>query len=88
MMQFTFFQLLDEALSRCEQINESSSSINVSTDSCMETLIPENDDFFPKCNTLTIRTQTAKKSTREKGTQHKDATTSLHQFAIKETGQR
>ena len=86
MMQFTFLQLLDEALSRCEQINESSSSINVSTDSCMEIL--ENDDFFPKCNTLTIRTQTVKKSTREKGTQHKDATTSLYLFAIKETGQR
>ena len=46
----------------------------------METLIPENDDFFPKCNTLTIRTQTVKKSTREKGTQHKDATTSLSLF--------
>ena len=54
----------------------------------METLIPENDDFFPKCNTLTIRTQTAKKSTREKGTQHQDDTTSLYLFAIKETGQR
>ena len=32
----------------------------------METLIPENDDFFPKCNTLTIRTQTAKKKQGKK----------------------
>ena len=71
MTQFTFLQLLDETLSRYEQINESSSSVNVS---CVETLIPENDDFFPKCDTLSIGTPTTKKSTREKGTQYKDAT--------------
>ena len=47
MTQFTFLQLLDKTLSRYEQINESSSSVNVSTDSCVETLIPENDNFFP-----------------------------------------
>ena len=57
MMQFTFLQLLDETLSRYEQINESSSRVNVGwvenlIDSCVETLIPENDDFFPKCDNL------------------------------------
>ena len=72
--QFRFLQVLDETLSRYEQINESSSSANVSADSCVETLIPENDDFFPKCDTLSIGTQTTKKSTREKGTKYKDAT--------------
>ena len=79
MTQFTFLQLLDEALSRYEQINESSSSVNVGgvetlIDSSVKTLIPENDDFFLKCDTLSIGTQTTKKSTREKGTQYKDAT--------------
>ena len=57
MTQFTFLQLLDETLSRYEQINESSSSINVSTDSCVEILILEKDNFFPKCDTLSIGTQ-------------------------------
>ena len=42
--------------------------------SCMETLIPENNDSFPKCGTLSIGMQTTKKSTREKGTQYQDAT--------------
>ena len=74
MTQFTFLQFLDETLSIYEQIDESSSSVNVSTDSCVETLIPENDDFLPKCDTLSIGTQTTNKSTREKGTQYKDAT--------------
>ena len=60
-------------LSRYEQLNESSSTLNVSTDSCAKTLIL--DDFFPKCDTPFIGTQTTKKSTREKGTQDKDATT-------------
>ena len=72
MTQFTFLQLLDETLSRYEQIDESSPSVNVITNSCVETLIPENDDFFPKCDTLSTETQTTKK--REKGTQYKDAT--------------
>ena len=45
MTQFIFLQLLDETLSRCEQIDESPSCVNVSTDSCGETLIPENDEF-------------------------------------------
>ena len=72
MTQFTFLQLLDETLSRYEQINESSSSVNVTCvetlidDSCVETLIPENDDFLPKCDTLSTGTQTTKKSTRNK----------------------
>ena len=74
MTQFTFLQLLDKTLSRCEQINESSASVNVSTDSCVETLIPENDNFFPICEIFSTGTQTAKKSTRVKGTQYKDAT--------------
>ena len=42
-------------------------------DSCLETLIPENDDFFLKCNTLSIGTQATKKSTSEKRAQYKDA---------------
>ena len=74
MTQFTILQLLDETLSRHEQINKSFSSVNLSTDSCVETLIPENDDLFHKSDTLSIGTQTTKKSTREKGTQYKDAT--------------
>ena len=48
--------------------------MSVLNDSCVKTLIPENNDFFPKCDTLSIGTQTTTKSTREKGTQYKDAT--------------
>ena len=48
MTQFTLLQLLNETLSRYEQIDVSYSSVNVITDSCVETLIPESDDFFPK----------------------------------------
>ena len=71
MTQFTFLQLLDETLSRYEQINESSSSVKVSCvetliDSCVETLIPENDDFLPKCDTLSTGTQTTKKVQEKK----------------------
>ena len=66
MTQFTFLQILDKTFSRYEQINESSSSVNISTDSCEETLIPENDYFFPKRATLSNETQTTKKSKREK----------------------
>ena len=47
---------------------------DVRTDSCVETLIPENDDIFPECDTLSIGMQITKKSTREKETQYKDAT--------------
>ena len=46
----------------------------VSTDSCVDTLIPENNDFFPRCDTLSIGMQTTKKSTGKKGTQCKDVT--------------
>ena len=74
MTQFTILQLLDEILPRHEQINESSASANLSTDSWVETLIPENGVLFPICDTLSIGTQRTKKSTREKGTQYKDAT--------------
>ena len=66
MTQFTFLQLFDETLSRYDQIDESCFSINVSTDSCVETLIPENDDFLPKCDTLSIGTQTTKKVQEKK----------------------
>ena len=48
--------------------------MSVLNDSCVKTLIPENNDFFPKCDTLSIGTQTTIKSTREKGTQYEDAT--------------
>lgn len=36
MTQFTVLQLLDDTLTKYEQINESSSGINISTDSCAE----------------------------------------------------
>ena len=45
-----------------------SAQMSVQNDSCVET------DFFPKCDTSSIRTQATKKSTCEKGTQYKDAT--------------
>ena len=48
--------------------------MSVQNNRCVETLIPEHNDFFPKCDTLSIWMQTTKKSTREKGTQYKDAT--------------
>ena len=64
---FYILQLLDETLLRCEEIDESSFSINVST------VIPENNDFFPKCNTLYIGTKATKK-VQEKKEQYKDAT--------------
>ena len=73
MTKFTFLQLLDDPLSRYKQINESSSSVNISTCSCVETVFPENDDdLFPKRDTLSTWMQTSKKGTREKGTQYKD----------------
>ena len=41
----------------------------------MEKIIPENDaDLYTKCDTLSIGTQTAQKSTRERGKQYKNAT--------------
>ena len=67
------FKAFEKTLSKYEQINERSSSVNAITDSCVETLIPENDDFFLKSDTLSIRTQTNKKSARGKGPQYKDA---------------
>ena len=36
MTQFTVLQLLHDTLTKYEQINESSSGINISTDSCAE----------------------------------------------------
>ena len=63
---FYILQLLDETLLRCEQIDGSSFSINVSTNSCVETVIPENNDFFPKCNTFYIGTKATKKVQEKK----------------------
>ena len=45
-------------------------------------LIPENNDFFRKCDTLSIWTQTTKKSTREKRTHFKDKEQSYHKEQI------
>lgn len=43
----------------------------------MEVIIPENDDnLFPKCDTVLPGTQRTKKGMTEKGTQYKDAITS------------
>ena len=66
MTQFTILQLLDETLSIYEQVDESSSSVNFSTDSCVETLIPENDDFFPKCDTFPLGRKQQKKVQEKK----------------------
>ena len=40
--------------------------MSVLNDSCMETLIPENNDFFPECNTHSIGTQITKKVQEKK----------------------
>ena len=40
--------------------------MSVLNDSCMKTLIPENNDFFPKCDTRSIGTQTTKKVQEKK----------------------
>ena len=40
--------------------------MSVLNDSCVETLIPENNDFFPKCNTRSIGTETTKKVQEKK----------------------
>ena len=40
--------------------------MSVMNDSCVETLISENNDFFPKCNTHSIGTQTTKKAQEKK----------------------
>ena len=40
--------------------------MSVLNDSCVETLIPENNDFFPKCDTRSIGTQTTKKVQEKK----------------------
>ena len=66
MIQFTFLQLFDETLSRYEQINKSSSSINVSTDSCIVTLIPENDGFFPNVTSFLLGRKQEKKVQEKK----------------------
>ena len=56
--------------------------MSVLNDSCVQILIPENNDFFPKCDTLSIWTQTTKKSTREKETHFKDKEQSYHKEQI------
>ena len=63
MMQFWFLLILDYFLSRYKQINEDSSSANISAYSCVEPVIPENDDDGLQ-----------KKNTWKKGTQYKNAT--------------
>ena len=40
--------------------------MSVLNDSCVETLIPENNDFFPKCDTCSTGTQTTKKVQEKK----------------------
>lgn len=60
MRQFTFVQLLDDTLSRYEQINESSPSANSSTDSSVE-----------ECDTVFRGTQTVKKHERKKKKQNR-----------------
>ena len=63
MMQFWFLLILDYFLSRYKQINEDSSSANISADCCVEPVITENDDDGMQ-----------KKNTWKKGTQYKNAT--------------
>ena len=63
MMQFWFLLILDYFLSRYKQINEDSSSANISADSCVEPVIPETDDDGLQ-----------KKNTWKKATQYKNAT--------------
>ena len=48
MMQCTYLRFLGDALLSCEQFNNlSSSSVNISTNSCVKTTIEENDgDYF------------------------------------------
>ena len=40
--------------------------MSVLNDSCVETFIPENNDFFPKSDTHSIGTQTTKKVQEKK----------------------
>ena len=68
MMQFTFLRFLGDTLLSYEQLNESSSSVNISTDTCIEATIEENDDLFSQLSLLSSKTPTAKNSTEENNT--------------------
>ena len=73
MMQFTFLRFLGDTLLSYEQLNESPSSVNISTDSCVETTIEENDDLFHSCHSFPVRHQ-QQKIALKKTTQYKDTT--------------
>ena len=67
MTEFTFLQLLDETCQDTSRLMKVlSAQMSVLNDSCVETLIPENDAFFPKCDTRSIGTQTTKKVQEKK----------------------
>ena len=71
---FCFSQLLDDTLSRNEDLNESSSSRNTSIESWDEVTPSRNDNDvrfeFPVKDIFSIGVQTIRKSTREKGSQY------------------
>ena len=74
MMQFTFLRFLGDTLLSYEQLNESPSSVNISTDSCVETTIEENDDdLFHSCDSFPVRHQ-QQKIALKKAAQYKDTT--------------
>ena len=74
MMQFTFLRFLGDTLLSYEQLNESSSSVNISTDSCAETTSEENDDdLFHSCDSFPVRHQ-QQNAALKKATQYKDTT--------------
>ena len=74
MMQFTFLRFLGNALLSYEQLNESPSSVNISTDTVVETTIEENyDDLFHSCDSFSVRHQ-QQKIALKKTTQYKDTT--------------
>ena len=71
---FCFSQLLDDTLSRNEDLNESSSSRNTFIESWHEVTPYRNDNDvrseFPVKGIFSIGVQTIRKSTREKGSQY------------------
>ena len=71
---FSFSQLLDDTLSRNEDLHESSSSRNTSIESWHEVTPYQNDNDvrseFPVKDIFSTGVQTIRKSTREKGSQY------------------
>ena len=66
-MQFIFLRFLCDTLLSYEQLNESYSSVNISTDSCVETTIEENDDdLFQSCDSFQVRHQQQKIALKKK----------------------